>query len=588
LGGLVTDTAGKSVPGAIVLLGEKFTRTPRRQATDKSGRFQFKNAAHERSVTVQAAGYAPAIKFLDSEKQPREVNIQLGKGVLIKGKVVDENDQPVQGATVTAGTALWRGAQTLDWDTTTDAEGNFTWDSAPEDNIQLTVFKPGYTVVEAPTLTGAPDRVIRLTKEFSFSGSVVDSATRRPIDEFRVTPGESFEFGPGNRQSNWQPFMAVRGRNGKFKLKPDRPSALVLKIEAEGYLPVVSEPLSPAEAGKPLTFELRQGSGPKGVVQLPEGGPAVGAEVTLKSNGNYVELGQRKLNRSGGEQDSRVVKTDAAGRFALPPEAEATALIAVHPQGFAEIPIDKFVPSQPVTLQPWGRVEGLLTVGDHPGTNELVALTASSAPGPNPFQLAFDDFQKRTDDQGRFTIESAPPGIRAVVRLIPQGTRSWRHAYPVSVDVKPGTTTTVTLGGSGYTVLGKATVSPTRVGVNWSNGNHSLRTPRPMPPSGLKTPEEFQKWSELPEVKAQLGNMRNYPVVFAEDGSFRIDEVPGGRYVLDLNLHEGEARGPFVGPPVATLQHEVTVPEPPTERASRLLDVGTVELKPPAQSAARR
>ena len=56
---------------------------------------------------------------------------------MLRGRVVNREGKPLDGVTVQA--MNWKGHSSLDWTTKTDAEGRFTWDSAPAEPVLLTL-----------------------------------------------------------------------------------------------------------------------------------------------------------------------------------------------------------------------------------------------------------------------------------------------------------------------------------------------------------------------------------------------------------------------------------------------------------------
>jgi hypothetical protein len=66
-----------------------------------------------------------------------------------------------------------------------------------------------------------------------------------------------------------------------------------------------------------------------------------------------------------------------------------------------------------------------------------------------------------------------------------------------------------------------------------------------------------------------------------EDGSFRVEDVPAGKYMLSVQLFkpadDGQRRN--FGQPQANLTYAFSVPEIPGGRSDEALDLGTVTLQ---------
>ena len=65
---------------------------------------------------------------------------------------------------------------------------------------------------------------------------------------------------------------------------------------------------------------------------------------------------------------------------------------------------------------------------------------------------------------------------------------------------------------------------------------------------------------------------------FSQDGSFRIEDVPGGKYSLRIELHEPGGSQPFNQPLIGTLTREIVVPDSPGGRSDEAFDLGALEM----------
>ena len=74
---------------------------------------------------------------------------------------------------------------------------------------------------------------------------------------------------------------------------------------------------------------------------------------------------------------------------------------------------------------------------------------------------------------------------------------------------------------------------------------------------------------------------RRYALNFAQDGSFRVEDVPGGKYRLRVELREGSGDGPsrFSAPRIANLDKEVEVADALAGRSDEPFDLGQIELR---------
>ena len=148
--------------------------------------------------------------------------------------------------------------------------------------------------------------------------------------------------------------------------------------------------------------------------------------------------------------------------------------------------------------------------------------------------MDWDGYKAETDERGKFVMNKVPPGQRGLIRLIQTEANSWAHAQNIPVEVKPGETTEVTIGGTGATISGHADGQAVMAGKEGARLHGCLSTPSPRPPEGFKTPEEYRAWAELPEVKAAQQAVRNYTAEMKPDGTFSFDGVAPGQYTLNL------------------------------------------------------
>ncbi|MBI2925361.1 MAG: carboxypeptidase regulatory-like domain-containing protein, partial [Verrucomicrobia bacterium] len=575
--GSIANDQGQPVAGAEVLLasGENFVNRWTKQS-DAQGRFKLVILEPgDARLIVQATGYAPQQKPISVERGLGPVAFKLAKGAVLKGRIVDGESKPVEGASISV--ASWADLPLLNWRASSDAEGRFTWDGAPTDVVTFSISKPGFspTMQEFSAVSGH-ELTARLERTFLLTGKVVDAETKEPIMTFRVVPGYAWDASDEG-QVNWETQQQTYGLNGNYSitLEPRPGPRVKFMAVAEGYLPVVS-PLVPATGSQTFDFLLKKGKGPKGVVQSPGGKPVEGAQVAIQGMG-YLSLANAKLKVSG--EDETLTTTDAQGRFSLPALLVSPTIVAVHELGFAEVNAEELATSGKVQLLPWGTVSGVMKRGKNLATNETIMLTARSS-GPGGLNFDWEHFKVQTDEQGRFVFTHVPPGERQLVRLIQSGPSPWMSSHLQPVLVEAGVVTRVTYGGTGRPVIGRIVLSDPKQAIDWSQGHHSLSTKWPQPPKPFTKPEEWREWNTSPEVKTARARHRSYAPQFVADGSFRIDDVPAGEYQLQLMFTEpGAAGNPGMGRPIGSISKEVVVPEIPEGRSDEPLDLGELKLQ---------
>ena len=97
------------------------------------------------------------------------------------------------------------------------------------------------------------------------------------------------------------------------------------------------------------------------MVLQSDGQPAADARVHLNTG-----EGSLFANRPGEFSTSRGVETQRTGKdgsFRFPAALESNRLIVSHPAGFASLTVGELQRSGKITLQAWGRIDGVLRVG---------------------------------------------------------------------------------------------------------------------------------------------------------------------------------------------------------------------------------
>lgn len=145
----------------------------------------------------------------------------------------------------------------------------------------------------------------------------------------------------------------------------------------------------------------------------------------------------------------------------------------------------------------------------------------------------------------------------------------------------------MTDGPTGRPVVGRI-IAPADCGVkiDWAYGSNGIQAYQPAikPPEGLSAPEKFkwyQEWSQSEAGKAYLRGWRTYAVKIGPDGSFRVDDVPAGSYLLSIRVTEppDPTQSSLAGELLGSVTHTFIVPERPAGRGAEPLDLGKLELK---------
>ena len=470
--GTVTTPDGKPAVGAAVgLFTESYRNDLPRTKTDEQGRYRF--VVHEPgayTVATAAEGFVPEWKSITVGKERQTLDLKLGKGERIRLRVVDQAGKPVPGVRIGTmfGSEANRNALMLDYESLgkdnpayfapTDAEGRWSRLWIPNDEIRFVIEKTGYASVQRAFAPSEREQVITLEAgEWSVSGRVVDEATRSPVKNFRVTEGREIR-GRDPVDGNdllWYQSQPMANENGEYRLTWDRPDGQrVIRVEADGYYASEAAPLGNKKEAT-ANFELKKGEDVAGVIRAPDGKPAANVDVALCTPGRGFSF---RDGRVGTDQFPLVHRTGADGRFSFSPQSEPCLIVAANDAGFAWI--DDPAAMKEVTLQPWARVEGTVTIDGKPAAKEIVKINYENHWGTPMFQLSsaqqagrriFYYFEAQTDADGHFKFERVLPGETQICRAVKlsqqNGMSSWTYVNGKSIEPVSGKTITVNLGG---------------------------------------------------------------------------------------------------------------------------------------------
>jgi hypothetical protein len=245
--------------------------------------------------------------------------------------------------------------------------------------------------------------------------------------------------------------------------------------------------------------------------------------------------------------------------------------------------VEQLARSPIIQLQPWGRIEGVLRSAGQALANEKVCILKRMwNPWIPSINLYGETFITTTDAKGEFVFEFVPPGEHALGHLFRGGGTMETRA---TIQVKPGETTMVELGGNGRAPLGHVAVAGRKSGFDFSKSRGQLTRrqarpidlPRTVRASDFASDEAYQQAARNEAVKLTTywqsteglnawREHRIYAVWFDADGSFHADDIPAGDYELNVFLRPG------------IYSASITVPERNASEESEAANVGTVTL----------
>ena len=452
------------------------------------------------------------------------------------------------------------------------------------------------------------------TAQLHVRGKVLDEQTGKPIAAFRILPGTTTEVDDQSQPVQWMRVNAQKFTDGAYDFVPATmglfsddnpiPVSVVLRVEADGYEPAVSSTIAPDPKDQTYDFKLKGGKNITGALLTPDGQPAANARLLLVMPGQWDEI---QLGAHGNNPQFLQTTSDAQGKFSFFPQTGKYAVLVLHDSGWAQFDQNAQGQTDNLKLQPWGRIQGLAMLGSKPFAKGQVVLQPSTGPqdAATPYVRMVD--QRSADKQGKFTFDRVPAGPFTLSRISPNG----QPAVIEPVNVPPGQSVAVQLGGKGQIVIGHLAKAGDEK-PSWAQCQASLNrqpTPAALSAELLAVAKKMQhamadtetslkqkqtwmtQWSDTPEGKAFNKEMNAYrqsmyqqtsqlALTIAADGTFRAEDVPAGDY--ELMVYQFKTSGDGSGTICGQLQQQVTV----AGHSDQPMDLGELHLVAASQGAA--
>jgi RNA polymerase sigma factor (sigma-70 family) len=557
IAGVVIDENGQPIAGAKVTQNYSPRDPERHMFTGPDGSFRFENGRpKELALTVQAPVYAPVVTSFVMSARADQLRIVLPAGRRLEGRIVDEAGKGIVGASIEAASPRADSTMLFDWRTKADDAGRFSWDDAPAVQ-EYAVSAGGYeTEPRVKLAADGSEQTVRLRKKASTAsvrvlGQLLDAETKKPLAGGTIQIWQTSKERDG-RVSTFTTRPENAGPDGKFRLRTSSGTlSYILEAQAGGYWPMRLTNQVTADSEIWLDMQLHKGPVIAGTVFTPAGEPAAGSTLVVCGRSDWAQLNVPGKFQVGPHGAAGSTLADAQGKFRLPPRYGAEAVAIAHPEGFIELPFSQAVSNTRVVLQPWGRIEGIATLAGKPLATGSIRIGGRL----NRSSHVSIGLGATTDAEGHFAFETVPPGQWRVQREINKHlegkspVRMLLFSHATTVDVKAGETAKVLIGGNGRAVAGKA-VAPKHV--------------------------DGEVWTQNSIALIQKDPPTEYRAMFAEDGSFRIDDVPPGDYTLKTDVSEPPSRADgnrLDFKPLAHIEKPVSIlPDSDT-------DLGVLELR---------
>lgn len=320
----------------------------------------------------------------------------------------------------------------------------------------------------------------------------------------------------------------------------------------------------------------------QGAVVTPDHKPVAGAEVILcdKTTEGYQFNWDRGKQVASAYDRSNSLTTGADGKFSFKTSAACYSIIARNQGGFATVTEQTFKNQSAIVLQPYGRVQGVVLEGKTPQPNKGVHISfpTRGSSGRQRVPMVLYNYFAQTDAQGRFVFETVQPG-KAWVDVALQTGNGEHYALDTSVpiEIKPGQTTRIQLGGMGRAVVGRvAFKAGSAANCPLANCMGCIVAAHSVAPSG---------GAKAPADEAAANPFRRN-FTLDKDGNFRIPDVPAGKFALtvtvfatrEIKTAQGETKKELTLTPLARVDRTFEIPPIPGGRSDEPLNLGTLEL----------
>lgn len=324
LTGQVVDGHGQPLRAQVDVYSEAVGERARGQntKTDAEGRFVFpalSAGSYGLRVWVEYRGghYHRVLGNVQLRPGERRENViltfDLGEGLSIRGRVLDQDGKPVAGAE--AMTSLPKGEGVMEMVTSaTDAQGNYELAGLPQGEYQVGVNHRTLYAEEsyANVPAGSEGVDFVLYPKPRVAGRVLDSKTGNPIQGCRLRD-----------QTREQ---AVSGAQGDFEWYLARPGLLDIAAEMPGYASHTQRlDLMDGQSAEDLVIRLEPGGVIlEGEVMDQAGNPVAGAQIR---EGIYDVFHPSFMAGAGG-----LAVSDGEGRFSIETGADRLVTVsALHP-----------------------------------------------------------------------------------------------------------------------------------------------------------------------------------------------------------------------------------------------------------------
>lgn len=536
--GRIVDEQGRPIVGATVRTLAAFDE--RRAISGEDGRYTIVGCQPKTlDVVATSPGMAIELNRVTIEPNSKDVDFLLNPSKGIRVRFVDEAGKPLAGLRILPVT--WRGLSTTHWalneilfNRFADENGVWEWKEAPLDEVAVSVGSPQSAWEETPLgddnvmrtplpevlsgirtlLARQAEYVITVPTKRFVSGEVTDAVTGEKIKSFRVVPGRIVE-----ERRIWLGWRAIIGSGGTYRIPYTRRLDVeFIRIEANGYRSAVSRDIESDEGEVTLDFKLEPAEMTATQVVDAEDQPVSGADVVYATEESRLTIRNGHLSSYLGSENSLQLLTDDQGKVEFTTRLDPFQLLILHDRGFARVASENMTVPQQIKLTEWSVLEGNYLVGQEPARGIEVLVEAKGlevrSNGRKGVPNIYVRYSGKTNGSGDFRFDRVVPGSNYVGHKKFAGESHRSGVFKKYVAVA-GETQKLQLGEKGVSIAG-----------------------RMLPPKVYNGSKIFMNAKLLLSPQKSTGDTGEsnsnifFKVTAREDGSFRIDDVPAGDWIL--------------------------------------------------------
>ena len=229
------------------------------------------------------------------------------------------------------------------------------------------------------------------------------------------------------------------------------------------------------------------------------------------------------------------VQSESDGTYELGGIDVNQTVVVLHESGYAQVSAKELRANPNLTLRPWERLEGVLRIGnDTAKAGQRIGLSSADS-RPGRINVSFD---ATTDPEGHFGFNRLPAGSYMLYRYLDSRMGTIVYSHRQDVEITPGVPARVEMGGHGVRIEGKVRPSA-YADLDWTANRHMLiaKQAAPAADGAPIDGEDYVRRADY-EAAARGRSMRSVTekeqdvLTFDKDGSFFVDDVPPGEYML--------------------------------------------------------